>query len=118
MRDLIDATNVYRQFSDWMKVADDLANPAAILPLADKALAILPQLRAAQRTARRLADRYPASDGARVLQEILARGDEKLLARRGCAEKLRRARARLARRVAVLARRRARGNQRDPWVSG
>jgi len=99
VRDLIRQTSVYRQCRDWSKIADDVANPMPLVYYMDHLETLLPALRSAQQAARRLADRYPESDGARVLGELLAMGDEAVVAGSDYEQRLKDERRQLVRQV-------------------
>lgn len=102
MRDLISASGVYRAYRDWQKVAADVTDPALVLGLADKALAVLPRLREVQQAARRIVDAYPESDGARVLRDMLRRSDEEITRRPDCEKTIKLERAALGRKALRL----------------
>lgn len=122
MRDLIETTGVYRAFRDWRTVAEAVADPAPLVELADRAIAVWPQLRAAQQAARRIVERYPESDAARVLREVLEKSDEAETAQPGYVKRLRDERRRLTQRVrrcrTVAARQQAEKRSYAPFVRG
>ncbi|MCE9613930.1 MAG: Gfo/Idh/MocA family oxidoreductase [Lentisphaerae bacterium] len=99
MRDLIATTATFRACRDWTRVADDVEDPARLLVLADQAIAGMPKLLATQQAARRIADHYPESDGARVLQDLLTLGEADLAADRTRVAELERVRRQLLARV-------------------
>lgn len=71
MLDLINHTMIYQAFQDWNRVRDDLTDPAKLLSLIDAARATLPALQDSRRAARALAERFPGTDAARVLNDFL-----------------------------------------------
>lgn len=76
MRDLIACATTYRAYRDWGKVAQDLADASRYLEIVEALVQTYPRLRATYGEARRIIDAYPQSDGARVLSEMLAVGEE------------------------------------------
>ncbi|MBI4027289.1 MAG: Gfo/Idh/MocA family oxidoreductase [Verrucomicrobia bacterium] len=100
MRDLINASGVYRAYRDWSVIAADVKDPTQLVPLADRLLEAIPLLQETQRTACKIVEAYPESDGARVLRDMLERSDVEITSRPGFARDLRRERGRLARRGA------------------
>ena len=103
MRDLIDASQIYRAWRDWTKVAVDMKTPGQVLPLADRLLNALPLLQETQKTALAIVKAYPESDAARVLGDMLARSDHEITSRPGFARDLKRERAKLTRLAARVA---------------
>lgn len=99
MRDLIAATATFRAYRDWARVADDAEDPARLLVLAEQASAGMPKLLAAQQAAKRIADRYPESDGGRVLRDLLDLGEAERTTGRARTAELERTRRRLLGRV-------------------
>lgn len=99
MRDLVEQGAVYRAHRDWSKVLPESANPAQIVELCDKAIAVLPRLLETQRVARQIVERYPESEAARVLGEMLDYSDAPATAKPAYLQVLKRERARLARYV-------------------
>lgn len=120
MRDLIETVAVYRAYRDWRTVADAVTDPAPLFELADKAIAVWPQLRVAQQAARRIVERYPESDAARVLRELLEQSDETDTAQPGYLNVLRDERRRLAqlgrRRRAAVARQHHQDRFYSPFI--
>ncbi len=76
MRDLIRYAQLVRAYADWKKVRADMAAPMESLFLASELVREYDALRGVYALARQLADAYPQSDGARVLREMLALGEE------------------------------------------
>ena len=77
MKELIACTLTYRAYADWASVAGDMERPEELQPLRAKLIESFPQLQKTYQAARRLIDAYPASNGARVLREMLEEvGDE------------------------------------------
>lgn len=66
----------YRAYADWKKVQASLSDPAQFLPVAEKLLNSYDPLVAAYTDARAIIKAYPKSDGAQVLREMLAVGEE------------------------------------------
>lgn len=71
MADLIRCSLLYRQWADWSRVADDLADPSQLQTLRDELIKKLPEVRRTYAAARELIDAYPQSDAAQVLREML-----------------------------------------------
>lgn len=99
MRDLITGAVAYEAYRQWLLVLEDMAEPAQILPVVDHLIEALPRLNEVQAVARQIADRYPESEGARVLGEMLALSGEGVTTRPGFGEELARERERLAERL-------------------
>ena len=80
MRDLVRGVTAYRAYRDWRLVADQMQEPARFGEIIDNLVRELPRLAEVVPVARRLADTWPDSTGARVLREMLALGDVDLTA--------------------------------------
>lgn len=98
MRDLINGAVTYEAYRQWSLVLEEMAQPAEILPIVDRLIEGLPRLNEIQAVARQIVDRYPESDGARVLGEMLALSGEELTTREGFGEELAKTREELAER--------------------
>ena len=79
MVDLIRHATNYRAYADWGKVADNLAQPSDYVTVVERLQNSYNDLREAYVRARRIIQAAPGSDGARVLSEMLALGEEKLV---------------------------------------
>ena len=91
MTELIRYSLSYRAYADWAKVEADLIDPERLADLLEGLIAIYPQLQESYASARKLIDAYPASDGARVLREMLQDiGDEATVMAPGFLDELRR----------------------------
>ena len=99
MKDLIYHALEYRAYADWSRVFDDVTEPAKVVELADGVIRRYPAMRRAMTEARKLADAYPRSDGAKVLREMLAVGDEATVMRPDFLDALKKKRARLKRKL-------------------
>ncbi len=77
MKEIIVYAPLYRAYADWKKVSSALSFPADFLPIATKLYNAYDKLVAAYRDAREIVSAHPRSDGARVLAEMLAVGEEK-----------------------------------------
>jgi hypothetical protein len=77
MKDLIRTSTAYRAFADWERVQTDLVDPSATRALCAKVVEALDGMLETYALARKIADAYPRSDGARVLREMLEVGLEK-----------------------------------------
>ena len=75
MSKLIRHALAYRAYVDWSKVQKEMVNPEAVRLLARDTMAVVND-KVTYAEARKLADAYPASDGARVLREMLELGGE------------------------------------------
>jgi predicted dehydrogenase len=120
MRDLVNTTLVYRAFVDWSSVQADMKHPAVVLGLADDLIRVAPRLQEVQHTAREIISRYPKSDGARVLGEMLAQVDEDRISGPNFVKHIKQERTRLAREAGKIERERARSSgsvQLDKWSS-
>ncbi len=106
MKDIVHYAKLYRAYADWGKVLDDMAAPDQFTSIGQRLLGQLDKLRATYALARKIADAYPRSDGARVLREMLALGDEKLVMAAGFPARLKRQFARRERQIAASLRRR------------
>jgi len=76
MKDLIHYATMVRAYVDWEKVFDTVKEKHKVVELADKVVADYPAIVSTMRAARRLANAYPRSDGAKVLREMLEVGCE------------------------------------------
>ena len=76
MAALIRHSTAYRAYADWHKVQADMARPAELLPIVENLANQYDGLLATYAMARRIVDACPGSDGARVLAEMLALGEE------------------------------------------
>ncbi len=99
MNDLINAALVYRAYADWMAVADSVMEPARVLELADNLIREYPRMLDVMRKARALADKYPGSEGARLLCEMLEVGGESCMTGKGFLKAVKDSRRKLARRI-------------------
>jgi predicted dehydrogenase len=97
MKALLHHAQIYRAYADWKKVRQDLAAPLEYFRLLARLLQAFPELRAAYVRARKIADAYPQSDGARVLREVLELGAEAAVLAPGCLAGLKREWAQAAR---------------------
>ncbi|MEI6082721.1 MAG: Gfo/Idh/MocA family oxidoreductase [Verrucomicrobiota bacterium] len=77
MADLIRHATNYRAYADWGKVAHNLAQPADYLAVVERLATGYDELRATYAMARKIVRACPGTDGARVLAEMLALGEEK-----------------------------------------
>ena len=73
---LIRYSTAYRAYVDWSKVEADVARPAELLPIVENLANQYEDLLRTYAMARTIVDACPGSDGARVLAEMLAFGDE------------------------------------------
>ena len=74
---LIDHAVRSRSYFDWTSVIGETKEPGKVLEIACALAANYPEMITVMGKARKLADAYPGSDGARVLEEMLALGEEK-----------------------------------------
>ncbi len=77
MADMYKYVTMYRQYIDWRKVINQAADPNQIIMAGKKLIQEFPNLLATYKMARKIADAYSESDGARVLREMLEKGCEK-----------------------------------------
>ena len=110
MSDLLHHVQVYRSYADWAQVIDTVEDPSKVVDLANAVIKAYPAMVGVMKKARALADAYPRSEGARLLNEILELGDEAVVTRPGFLDDLRRTRDKL-RRKANASRRRKRGRR-------
>lgn len=99
MRDLINHATDYRAFTDWESAVADLKEPSKVVEMADKLIANYPQMLPVMKAARQLADAYPRSDGAQVLNEMLELAQEPTSTAPGFLKSLKRRRERLAKHI-------------------
>ncbi len=88
MRDLIRYALMYRAYADWGKVQTDMVEPTGRLDIIAPLVMEYDKLVDAYTMARRIANAYPGSDGARVLMEMLEIGMEKEALAAGVRKKL------------------------------
>ncbi|HOZ45392.1 MAG TPA: hypothetical protein PLO37_03125 [Candidatus Hydrogenedentes bacterium] len=81
VKELLRYAEIYRTYADWAVVSDDVCQPERVVEFADCFVEAYPKMRRAMKEARRLADAYPRSQGAKVLNEILELADERELMR-------------------------------------
>ena len=79
MKNLIDSSTECRAFLDWDKVKEEIKDPANITLLEAKFAENFQTMMESYAAARKIADAYPGSDGAKVLAEMLELGYEKLV---------------------------------------
>jgi hypothetical protein len=77
MKSLTIYTTMCRAYMDWKKVQASMTDPAQFLPVAEKLLNNYDKLVPVYKDARQIAKAYPKTDGARLLRELLALGEEK-----------------------------------------
>jgi len=102
MRDLINYSRTYRAYRDWETVLEDMSDPAEAIPMIDRVINMLPRMQEVQKVAREMVNRYPESDGARVLGEMLALGDEEVTSKPAYMKKLKDERRKLSRRIVQI----------------
>jgi hypothetical protein len=76
MADLIRHATAYRAYADWGKVKSDLVRPAEYDAVVERLALGYDDLRRTYAKAREIAAACPGTDGARVLSEMLALGEE------------------------------------------
>ncbi|MCC6445017.1 MAG: Gfo/Idh/MocA family oxidoreductase [Armatimonadetes bacterium] len=76
MSDLIQHATGYRAYADWGKVENDLARPEDYSGVVERLASRYDDLLETYAMARKIADACPGTDGARVLSEMLALGEE------------------------------------------
>ena len=76
MKNLIKYSMAYRAYVDWTRVREDMVNPQQTDRLAYELLPLVDDMKAVYAEARKIADAYPDSDGAKVLREMLELGGE------------------------------------------
>ena len=74
MNALIKAALTCRAYMDWMRVADSVVEPKRLIELADTVIREYPRTREVMCKAHALAGKYPRSEGARLLREMLESG--------------------------------------------
>lgn len=94
MKDMIAGATRYQVYRQMRMVEKDLKAPEKLAEAIDGLLKELPRLRETQKSARRIIRRYPDSDGARVLGEMLELSEEKVSGKAGFAAELKRERQR------------------------
>jgi len=98
---LIQHATDYRAYADWKKVRAEMSDPSQLVELASVVAGNYPALRETFALARKIVDAYPASDGARVLREMLELGDEPVVMAAGFLPALKRELATLRRTLLV-----------------
>ncbi len=76
MKDLVQYSLAYRAYADWSKVRKDMVDPSKVEWLAYELLLLADAMKSVYAEARKIADAFPSSDGARVLREMLELGGE------------------------------------------
>lgn len=109
MKDILHYARLYRAYADWKKVRDDMVFPLGHYALANQMVLQNEPMRAAYVMARKIADAYPDSDGARVLREMLELGEESVVRAPGFLAKLKRELAKAMRKYPRLIDARASG---------
>lgn len=77
IRDLINYTATYCQYRDWSRIQNDIESPVKLPALLDALIGKWPRWQETRQKALRIINHAPASDGARVLKELLDMGDDK-----------------------------------------
>ncbi len=102
MKTLIHCAELTRAWLDWSSVSDVATDLAPIVAVADKLIAEYPQLVKTLRFARELADAYPRSLGARLLNEMLDLAGEEAVLKDGFLRSVRSQSRRLKCRAAAM----------------
>ncbi len=90
MTSLIDWVVSYRAYVDWKKFEADAEKPDELAKMREKLVNRYDEMRSAYRLGRKIADAYPVSDAARVINEMLELGDEQIVLADDFLEKLKR----------------------------
>lgn len=90
MKDILNYARLYRALADWKKVRNDMVFPLGYYALAKQIVLQYEPMRAAYVMARKIAAACPASDGARVLREMLALGEASVVLDHGFLARLKR----------------------------
>jgi hypothetical protein len=98
MKELLYQTTVYRAYADWSQVFEEVVDKAAIAELAERLIREYPVFRETVIKARALADAYPRSDGAHVLNDMLEEADEERILDAGFLQTVKQRRNRMRRR--------------------
>lgn len=99
MAQLIHHATIYRDYTDWITQADAVMEPARLVEMADTVIKTYPEMLAVMKRARALANAHPRSEGARLLRDMLEVGGEKRVTRPDFLDGVKKARARLKRRI-------------------
>ena len=100
MRDLVQMTTAYRSYTDWAKFAGEAKEPQRILDMADALIASHPNIVSTIHDAQELAAKYPKSDGARLINEMLADIEPGTVTAPGYLKRLKKERIALEKRMA------------------
>ncbi len=103
IKDLIALSITYRAYVDWNKVRDDMVDPGALAKVVSNVLLHADAMPGLYAEARALADAYPGSPAARVLNEMLEVGGEADVMKPGFKAAIRRSAAMITRRYGVEA---------------
>ena len=114
MKDLLRCAGIYRAYADWAQVIDTMVEPAKVVEMANALTKAYPDMLRVMKEARALADAYPRSEGARLLNETLEAAGERDVTRPGFLRELRKNRDRLRRKAKALARARNRRGSSNP----
>ncbi|MCE9589149.1 MAG: hypothetical protein K8S99_01345 [Planctomycetes bacterium] len=122
MRDLINMACQFRAYRDWDKVAEDMVTPASVLNLGQAVAAGASRYREVLQTAKKIADAYPQSVGARVLREMMEVGHADEAVKPDFEKKIKAELGVLTRRVSKIEAARVRAATKkqavvDPWTS-
>ena len=79
MSQLISKSTLYRAYTDWYSVKNEVMDKSNIIKILNDLIAALPELKEIYKKARIIADAYRDSEGARVLREMLELGDEEIV---------------------------------------
>ncbi|MDD5677223.1 MAG: hypothetical protein PHW60_04425 [Kiritimatiellae bacterium] len=109
MADIVKHAKLYRAYADWKKVRADMVSPAASFRFVDQMINQFELMRATYAMARKIADAYQQSDGARVLREMLELGEESVVMAPGFLAKLKREWAQAMRKLPRMLEARASG---------
>ncbi len=90
MKDLIGYARMCRAWRDWSSVKKDMVKSVELMELVVPLVHHHEDLHRTYRLARRMADANPGSDGAKVLSEMLALGEEKIVMAPGFLAQLKR----------------------------
>jgi len=99
MKDLIHYAVMVRALLEWEKVFDNVKEKTKVVQLADEVIKNYPVIVSTMKAARKLADAYPRSDGAKVLREMLEVGCEQDVLRKNFLAELKKRRTRMKRKI-------------------
>jgi predicted dehydrogenase len=117
MKSLIHLTAAYRAYRDWSRILPETQEPERTQALGEKLLVCAEDLIAAQKQALEIVAKYPTSNGARALREMLELGDAPVVTAPGFVKQLKSDFAKLKKQVAKQMDLRGAPKAGDKWTT-